>query len=68
MDIEQKLERILREARVLAIAEHPNILRYFNSWFEITYFKNSSDICPSKTKIKCDKSEFNIFALDDNGN
>jgi hypothetical protein len=45
LDIEQKLERVLREARILAMADHPNVLRYYNSWFEITYFKNSSDIC-----------------------
>jgi hypothetical protein len=39
MEIEQKLDRIFREARILAMAEHPNILAYFNSWFKLHKLK-----------------------------
>ena len=34
---------MLLEVRVLAISNHPNVLRYFNSWIEITYDKNKTD-------------------------
>ena len=33
--LEEEIERILQEVRLLAKVNHPNILRYYNSWLEV---------------------------------
>ena len=44
-DYEEQVDRILREVRTLAKTDHPNVLRYFNSWIELVYSqKNKSDM------------------------
>ena len=34
-NMEEEIERMLQEAKVLAKIHHPNVLRYYNSWLEI---------------------------------
>lgn len=35
--VESSLQRVIREARHLAKISHPNIIRYYNCWFESEY-------------------------------
>lgn len=34
-DMEEEIERVLQEAKALARADHPHIIRYYNSWLEV---------------------------------
>lgn len=36
-NMEDEIERVLREVKVLAKVNHPNILRYYNSWLEVQH-------------------------------
>jgi serine/threonine protein kinase len=40
----QELQKLLEEAKVLASVDHPNILRYYNSWLEATTKKKKADL------------------------
>jgi serine/threonine protein kinase len=41
---EQRLERTLREVKILAVLDHPNIVRYFGAWLEIEKGDSGDDV------------------------
>ncbi|KAL4441778.1 hypothetical protein ABPG74_008775 [Tetrahymena malaccensis] len=40
-DLQKHYEKLIREARYLAQVNHPNVIRYFHSWIEVTEKKKS---------------------------
>lgn len=56
---------MLLEVRVLAISNHPNVLRYFNSWIEITYDKNKSDNKVNGNQNNICSDDFLISGIED---
>lgn len=54
----QDIQRLLSEAKVLASVDHPNILRYYNSWLEATFKPQKPDSKPSKSLKPLSKLEF----------
>jgi serine/threonine protein kinase len=53
--IDEELERVLNESKFLARVNHPNVLRYYNSWLEIST-KSKPGAKPG-TKPKFGKSD-----------
>lgn len=61
-----ELQRLLAEAKVLASVDHPNILRYYNSWLEATYKPHKPTThhsLSSKTHKNLEFSEDSPFIL-----
>ena len=46
---EQRLERTLREVKILAVLDHPNIVRYFGAWLEVDKDNSTSHRASSQT-------------------
>jgi serine/threonine protein kinase len=43
------LERTMREVQCLAICDHPNIVRYYTSWFEPSWMTGATTTTPAST-------------------
>jgi len=68
LNITEQIEKLLREIRVLARTNHPNVLRYYNCWFDIVYEKNSSQQVKKLSVHENEDSdnEFELCFLDSN--
>ena len=51
-NVDEELDRVLNESKFLARVNHQNVLRYYNSWFEVT------TKCPKAKKSSKLSSEF----------
>jgi len=51
-NVDEELDRVLNESKFLARVNHQNVLRYYNSWFEVT------TKCPKTKKNSKLSSEF----------
>jgi len=40
-DLQKRYEKMIREAKYLAQVNHPNVIRYYNSWLEVAEKKKS---------------------------
>ena len=61
----EQLQRVLREVKILALLDHPNIVRYYTTWLELEDLAGTEEHAPeescrtdSKLLTRCYSSEF----------
>ncbi|KAL7554385.1 hypothetical protein ACHAWF_017830 [Thalassiosira exigua] len=58
----QKLHRVLREVKILALLDHPNIVRYYTAWLEVDDGIQNEDDDTNITSSMYDKKSNGIFS------
>jgi len=58
----QKLHRVLREVKCLALLDHPNIVRYYTAWLEVDDGIQSEDDETHTTSSMFDRKSHGIFS------
>ena len=58
----QKLHRVLREVKILALLDHPNIVRYYTAWLEVDDYLQNEDDETNTTSSILDKKSHSIFS------
>lgn len=70
LNIEEHIEKLLKEIRLLAKTNHPHVLRYYSCWFDVVYDKNTSQRAQKlSTNLKeneFSENEFEMFIVDGN--
>ena len=62
--MEEEIERVLQEVKVLAKVNHPHILRYFNSWLEVQHKEGPNNSVPLFEKKRRLTTPPNFFVRD----
>jgi serine/threonine protein kinase len=64
-NIEEELERVLNESKFLARVNHQNVLRYYNSWLEVSTKPKKSAAKTLKSKLEEAQKKEEILFLED---
>jgi len=62
---EREIGKVLREARYLSKLNHVNIVRYYQSWLEITLNQDKSPKKKRKAQFQCNESELSQSPSED---
>ena len=72
-NFQKELDRVLQEAKFIAKVNHPNLIRYYNSWLEVVKLeenklklstKKQPDPCKKNVKEKFQKFQFALDKID----
>eukprot|EP00985_Skeletonema_marinoi_P026699 scaffold20928_cov181-Skeletonema_marinoi.AAC.2 len=58
----QKLHRVLREVKILALLDHPNIVRYYTAWLEVDDGSKNDDEETNVTLSTLDRKTSGFFS------
>ncbi|KAL9181430.1 hypothetical protein ACHAXT_010235 [Thalassiosira profunda] len=58
----QKLHRVLREVKILALLDHPNIVRYYTAWLEVDDGKQNEDEDTNASASLLDRKSQGLFS------
>jgi serine/threonine protein kinase len=64
-NMEEELERVLNESKFLARVNHQNVLRYYNSWLEVSTKPKKSVARGIKLKLEEVQTKEEIFSFDE---
>ena len=50
--LSNKLKKVLREVKILALLDHPHIVRYYTAWLELDSSSSSDDVNNAQSKTE----------------